>query len=190
MSGEILDQEGLGAEIRRPLRGRPPNAAKLSNQSDLSNGEDSRERAKRLAEEIRAQREGREDDGVDEFRAPPAPAGWAYQWKVKSVFGKEEISHQNNLLRNGWQPVPASRHPDFMPAGMNGANIEHKGMVLMELPQELVDDARRQDKRIADMQVNQKAGQNEAAPNTMLGDQRPETRPRLKRSYAAMPVPD
>jgi len=179
-----LESEGTSPDIRRPMRGRPSNASKLSN------AEDPRARAAELAARIRGEREGRDDDGVDEFKAPPAPDGWAYQWKTKSVFGKEEVSHQNNLLRNGWQPVPASRHPDFMPAGMKSEHIEHKGMVLMELPQELVDDARRMDKRRADMQVQHKAAQLQGAPNTMLGNQRPETAPKLSRSYSAMPVPD
>lgn len=177
-------------DIRRPMRGRPPNVSKLSNQAEMSNEEDSRARAKRLAEEIRAQREGREDDGVDEFRAPEAPPGWAYQWKVKTVFNDEQTAHQNNLQRNGWTPVPVSRHPDFLPIGRKGNTIEHKGMILMELPEELVNDARNREKRIADMQVNQKAGHLDAAPGTMLAEQTGKTKAKLSRSYAAIPIPD
>jgi len=191
MSDEMIGlTEDAGSEIRRPLRGRPPNTAKLSNQMDMSNDEDSRSRAARIAEQIRAQREGREDDGIDEFKAPAAPPGFAYQWKRKEVMGKEDFSHQNNLIRNGWAPVPASRHPDFMPLGMTGANIEHKGMVLMELPEELVTDARKMDKRRADIQVNQKAAQLEGKSNTLLDSQTEKTARKLTRSFSPIAIPD
>lgn len=185
MSDQNIDaSEDHGSEIRRPLRGRPPNAAKLSN------GDDPRARAEQRAAEIRAQKQGREDDGIDEFKAPTAPPGWAYQWKRKSTYGREDVSHYNDLKRNGWEEVPANRHPDFMPYGTTSESIELKGMVLMECPQELVDDARARESRMAKAQVSQKAAQLEGGANTLLGNQTDKTARKLGKTYAPIAIPD
>ena len=47
---------------------------------------------------------------VDKWYAA-APPGWTYEWKTHSVFNKEFPQYHNSLLRTGWAPVPASRHP-------------------------------------------------------------------------------
>lgn len=71
------------------------------------------------------------------------PAGWTYQWITSQVIGKsQKISH---FMQNGWTPVPASRHPGlFMPLDYEGA-IEQEGLMLVERPKVLTDDARREE---------------------------------------------
>jgi hypothetical protein len=86
------------------------------------------------------------DDGGDRFHVPPEiiPAGWEYQWVVDSVNGNKEIVSDQALVfwENGWRPVPADRHPGrYTPVGTKG-NIVRGGMVLMERPKALCDEAR------------------------------------------------
>ena len=114
----------------------------------MAKEEDPRDRAARRAAEIRGHL-GSMDDGVDEFAAPEPPPGWSYEWKRKLTLGAEEPSHMVALTRMGWEPVPASRHPEMMPSGGNYVHIERKGMILMERPKELVDEAREIERRRA-----------------------------------------
>lgn len=131
--------EGLGgAPISRP----PIERAPIRN-DDLRS--DLRSQSMREAEEYaREIMETRGDAAyeVDEFYIDPSimPAGWGYQWKSSHIAGKENGYHILNLQRAGWRPVPASRHKGMMPDGWEGA-IEKKGLILMELPQVLIDRA-------------------------------------------------
>lgn len=82
------------------------------------------------------------------------PEGWDYNWKANSVTGQPMIAHQTMLQQNGWTPVPATRHDGmFMPAGYNGP-IERDGLILMERPAILSEEARAEDARRAKNQVN------------------------------------
>jgi len=58
------------------------------------------------------------------------PAGWVYEWKRRSVFGRPDIAHQARI-RKTWRPVPLSRHPEMLSASLDG-EITRNGMVLME----------------------------------------------------------
>jgi hypothetical protein len=55
---------------------------------------------------------------------------------------QEDPAYAVSLARKGSEPVPADRHPSFMPDGARFATIERKGMVLMERPLELTEEAR------------------------------------------------
>jgi hypothetical protein len=78
----------------------------------------------------------------DKFWAPPAPAGWTYEWKVRTVMNEEMSSYIVELARNGWEAVPLSRHPEMMPQGWQGNTIEVEGLVLMERPSVLTEEDR------------------------------------------------
>src|ERR1700676_2790894 len=58
--------------------------------------EDPRARAARRALELREQRGGDMDDGVDKFYIDPRiiPDGWSYEWKALTVLGKENPGYQ------------------------------------------------------------------------------------------------
>lgn len=81
---------------------------------------------------------------TDEFYISPGiiPDGWSYQWKASHIAGKENGYHILSMTRSGWRPVPAERHPEMMPKGYSGP-IEKKGLILMELPQIMVERANR-----------------------------------------------
>ena len=85
----------------------------------------------------------------DKFWAPEAPAGWTYEWKVRTVMNEEQSSYIVELARNGWEAVPLNRHPDMMPHGWKGETIEVEGLVLMERPAILTQEDRAMEARNA-----------------------------------------
>lgn len=92
---------------------------------------------------------------VDRFNIPVSliPDGWSYEWKNETVLGQPDVAHQIHMAENGWTPVPASRHPGlFMPDGEKGA-IRRDGMLLMERPNELTEEARYEERVAANNQM-------------------------------------
>lgn len=157
--------------------GRPPMRPENPSESDAA-------RAARRAAELR-EHLGDSDEGTDEFFAPTPPDGWSYEWKRRLTMGQEDHSYNTALLRAGWEAVPASRHPEMMPAGAKGP-IERKGMILMERPKVIVEEARVRQLRTARAQVSGKEAQLNETPNNTL-----ERAPaKVKKSYAPMPVPE
>lgn len=128
------------------------------------------------------------DNGVDEFAAPPAPEGWTYEWKRKSSMNQEDLSNMLMVRRAGWTPVPVERHPEMMHIGAEGS-IERKGMILMERPTEIVEDARARESRIAKNQVKIKEGQL-TSNDGLLGREDSKVAPKIKKSYEPMEIPD
>lgn len=151
--------------------------------------DDPRTRAAKRAAEVRGNI-GDMDEGTDEFRAPRAPDGWTYEWKRKSVMGQEDHAYMTQLLRTGWEPVPATRHPEMMPIGTEG-NIERKGMVLMERPMELTDEVKALELKKARNQVRMKEGQlDPKGRGGMLDRADAHIDPKIKKGYEPMPIPD
>lgn len=152
--------------------------------------EDPRTRAARRAAEIRGN-VGNMDEGVDKYRIDPhmIPDGWSYEWKRKSVLGKDDPSYQVELERKGWEPVPAARHPSYMPDGGKYVTIERDGMVLMERPLELTIEARQIEHRKARLQVRNKEEQLNAAPQGHFErDNKGNSMSKISKSY--MPIPN
>ena len=152
--------------------------------------EDSRARAARRAAEIRGHI-GDMDQGVDEFFVDPSiiPEGWTYEWKRQSILGQEDATHQIHLARMGWEAVPARRHPGMMPASWTKGTIERKGMILMERPTEVVEEARRIQNKAAKDQVRAKEAQIAGAPDGTMTRDHAQTRPKINKSFEAIPIP-
>ena len=152
--------------------------------------ESSREAAEKRALEIMSNFNV-SDEAVDKFAAPPAPDGWEYEFKRRTIYNQEDPAYQIALARSGWQPVPASRHPGEMPLGNTYQTIERDGMVLMERPKIISDRIRERDKKKAREQVRAKEAQLSATPEGQFdrnADDR--TRPRIKKSFEALEVPE
>lgn len=82
------------------------------------------------------------------------PDDMVYEWKRKSIYGQEDVEHLINLDANGWSPVPAERHPELMGRrAVLGGEIVRGGMILMERPKELSEEARDLDTFAAKNQV-------------------------------------
>jgi hypothetical protein len=81
---------------------------------------------------------------TDPFHVPEEwkPDGWEYEWKAYSVYEQVQQSHMNNMQENAFRPVPASRYPGkFMANGYEGP-ILRDGLMLMERPVPLGEEAR------------------------------------------------
>lgn len=173
----------LGQKLRNTAR--PP----MRPEDDKA--EDPRARAARRAAEIRENLGGTMDDGTDKYYIPQKdiPDGWTYEWKRKSVMGKEDHNYQSALLRMGWEPVPASRHPDRMPIGHDGV-IEIDGLILMERPKELTEEARQIELRNARRQVRTKEEQlNSPSPGQFERQNKDNSLVKIRKSHEPMPIP-
>tara|TARA_R110000868_G_scaffold187316_1_gene429813 strand:- start:2285 stop:2917 length:633 start_codon:yes stop_codon:yes gene_type:complete len=152
--------------------------------------EDPRTRASRRAAEIR-NNIGSLDEGTDDFYVDQntIPPGWDYEWKRKTVLNQEDPAYQVQLARTGWEPVPADRHPSYMPDGNRHSTIERKGMILMERPKELTEEARDVELRKARNQVRHKEAQLNSAPDGQFGRDHDQVKARIGKSYEAIPIP-
>lgn len=139
----------------------PPLATEPGIAPDLS---DPRARAAARAAQLRGH--GSLDDGDDKFFIPAhiIPDGWSYEYKRHTVYGAPDPSYEVSLAQKGWEPVPASRHPELMPPAYQGNTIIRDGLVLMERPAEITDERRRRDQMNARDQVRAKEEQLGAAP--------------------------
>lgn len=127
-----------------------------------------------------------DEDYVDRFHIDPAliPPGWSYEYKRRTIWEKEDPSYTNSLRRNGWEEVPAGRHPGIM--------VEQGGMVLMERPKELTDERQAANTRIAREVIRAKEEQLGMAPTGTLPRDTPNARAarHVSRSYEPGPIPD
>lgn len=149
--------------------------------------EDPRAAAARRAAEIRGHI-GDLDEGTDEFRAPNAPDGWTYQWKRRVNLGQEDPAYQVKLARDGWEPVPTSRHPETMPHDGKSPIIERKGMVLMQMPTSIIEEKRAIELRRARGQVLGKQQQLSQAPDGHFERTSKETT--IRNTYEPLQVPN
>jgi hypothetical protein len=153
--------------------------------------ESSRERADRLSAEILA-RDEQVGDFVDKFPMPEGgpPDGFHYEWKKKSVMGFEDRSYAITLATNGWRPVPAERHPEFMPVGGTHLAIEREGLILMEIPTQVMKVRQNNAYQRARDQINIKQKQmNQAPAGHFERDNKGNSMVNIKRSYEPLQIP-
>jgi len=153
--------------------------------------DDPKERAKKRAAELRAHL-GDLDEGTDDFYVDPEsiPDGWTYEWKRHTVYGQEDPAYQVQLAREGWAPVPSSRHPAMMPAGSTDEVISRKGCILMECPTEIVMERRSLELRKARDQVRHKEAQLAGTPEGTMTRDHALVKPNIKKGYEPIPVPE
>lgn len=173
----ISEETTQAPDLRPPLR-------------SAMRDDDPRERARKRAAEIRGN-VGSLDEGVDDFYVDPGeiPDGWTYEWKRRTIANMEDPAYEVSLARMGWEPVPASRHPNMMPTTGAHQTIERKGMILMERPMELSEEARSIELRRARQQVNNKKSQLGQAPDGQFGRDHAQVKPKISNSYEPLPIP-
>ena len=178
-------------EAQAPVEA-PPEESSRRNMRPAMREEDPRVRAARRAAEVR-NNIGTMDEGPDKFFIDQSkvPAGWSYEWKRKTVLGQEDPSYMVQLERMGWEPVPASRHPSYMPDGGRYNTIERDGMILMERPAELTEEARKVELKRARNQVRQKEAQLNSSPDGQFGrDNKGSPMAKISKSYESIPIPE
>lgn len=180
---------GVAAAVAANLSAsKPPEAPPLKPRE-----EDPRARAARRAMELREQTSASDDDGVDKFYIDPKmiPDGWSYEWKTFTVLGKENPSYQVAMAHKGWEAVPRSRHAHMMPHNYQGETIEREGMILMERPLEITQEAKARDLRIARAQVRGKEEQLGGAPTgTFERANKDQSLVKVKKTFEHVPIPE
>jgi hypothetical protein len=85
--------------------------------------------------------------GVDKFAISPdqIPEGWSYQWIAETVLNAPQTSMIVGFQQNGWTEVPADRHPSIP--------VRQDGLVLVERPKALTDEARGEEIQAAKDQI-------------------------------------
>ena len=91
----------------------------------------------------------------DEFYIPveEIPDGLSYEFKRVRVMGKEDPFYLAQMREQGWEPVPSSRHPTWVPPGYTEPNIIKGDQILMDRPMELTLEAQGEARQQARQQV-------------------------------------
>lgn len=135
---------------------------------------------------------------TDHYYLPPEIHkcdGWVRDWKRYSVLNSVDTTHISELLRAGWEFVPRSRHPELAAFGSKDEHIFNRGMVLMEIPEEVYSAMQDRDKRAASNQVTSihKKAMGDALAKQFDGmERRPEDKRVnfVKRTVERLPVAD
>lgn len=73
---------------------------------------------------------------------PKPEPGYAYRWVRVSTMGNNDPMNVSSKLREGWEPVKASAHPEIQllgsGAGRSPDSIEIGGLILCKIPQEFM----------------------------------------------------
>ena len=98
--------------------------------------------------------------GANPFHIPEEaiPPGMSWQWKRLTYAGKEDITHQMMLARDGaWDPVPHEAWPARLgKMGVEGGPIVIDGMMLMQRPLQYTREAEMESLQAAKSQVSNK----------------------------------
>lgn len=184
---EVIEAEEAAA-VAPPVDARPdPRGDLRTDPRGMSPREAAELRAAQITEHM-----GDLDEGTDEFYIDPGmvPDGWCYEWKRRLLLNKEDPAYEVAVARTGWTAVPASRHPQMMPAATTSASIERKGMILMERPQSITDRAKAIEARKAALQVRAKEEQLSAAPQGQFSrNNKDASLVKISKSYEGMSVP-
>lgn len=110
------------------------------------------------------------DDNLQETVIPPIsqaliPDGMDYNWKRVSFLAKEDRQHQIRMGQYHWHPVPYDRHEGAIATeDPEKKIITNGGLVLMERPRYLTDEANEIERRKADKQVSDRFKSLKLAP--------------------------
>lgn len=170
---------------------KPTGAPTASRPAEHISAEDLRAGAQREPEHEapRVRRRLRSSDTlVDEFYIPieEIPDHLTYEWKRWSVNGAQDPFYIARLREQGFDPVPPSRHPNWLPPGYNEPYIIKGGQILMDRPKELTEEARAEDRARARTQITvaeQKLGRTPKGTMTRDYD---GARPSVQKEYGRM----
>lgn len=117
------------------------------------------------------------------------PDGSTWEWKRVSTFGQVDVENQITAKEAGWLPVtwemrdPMTRPPGLTEIGMKEPVIR-KGLMLMERPVELTQEAIGEERQRANQQVTDKFRELGQAPADTMTRQHPNLKNRIQRDYA------
>ena len=111
------------------------------------------------------------------------PEGSSYEWKRWSVNGQEDPFYIAQMREQGWEPVNPKRHPTWVPPGYSQPHIIKGGQILMERPQELTNEARKEQRQLAKNQTVEAEQRLGMTPKDTLTRQHTGVEPRVVKEY-------
>lgn len=109
-------------------------------------------------------------DYGDQFHIPEhfIEKGWSMQWCRESVYNKPDAAEMVRMQHAGWRPV----NPDRVgyDSAVEGDSLRRDGLILMERPKSLTEEAQRENQEKATQQFMASMGQFDTA-NLTVGDQ-------------------
>lgn len=83
------------------------------------------------------------------------PSDISVEWKRWSNVGEENPFYIAHLREQGWEPVNPKEHPDWVPVPPDYKDnvIIKSGLILMERPRELTEEARREMRQLSRRQI-------------------------------------
>lgn len=112
----------------------------------------------------------------------------SYEWKRFSNMGQEDPFYLASMREQGWEPVPPSRHPNWLPPGYSAQHIIKGGLILMERPIELSLQAKQEEKQLSNRQVREAELRLGFTAKGELTRDHPGVRPRIEKEVLR-PVP-
>ena len=117
------------------------------------------------------------------------PEGSSYEWKRFSTIGEEDHFYLAEMRRQGWEPVESRRHPTWVPKGYDKPNIIRGGLILMERPIELTEEARREVRDQSKQRMIEAEQRLGMTPKDTLTRQHPDIKNRVIKEWGrAVPV--
>lgn len=125
----------------------------------------------------RLQRKRRRTENPYDVPRELIPEGMSWEWKSESILGQRKDDHMAHLKDNHWRPVDQEKYPNLV--------CKKDGMVLMERPKYLTQDARREDLDIALERVQSVAQNVTETPSGQMTRAHPSVRAnsRVHRDY-------
>ena len=114
------------------------------------------------------------------------PEGSSYEWKRHSVVGLEDPFYIAQLREQGWEPVDPKRHPNWLPPGYSMPAIIKHGMILMERPIELTNEARAETRQAANKQIREAEQRLGMTPKDTMTRDHEGAKPRIVKEIGRM----
>lgn len=112
-------------------------------------------------------------EGIFDIPTHEIPEGLTYEFKRYTNMGQEDPFYLARMREQGWEPVPPSRHPNWVPPGYKEPHIIKGGQILMDRPKELTDEANRETRTLARQQIREAEQRLGLAPKDTLERVRP-----------------
>lgn len=202
----IANVDSLESPVKKK-RGRPSRKAAAERAENVAKRTGQRspehisptETAKRSASRDKAHDSGRSrtrsrrqaSDVDNPFYIPveEIPEGSSYEWKRHSNVGQENPFYIAQMRSQGWEPVDPRRHPNWVPPGYDKPEIIKEGMILMERPLELTQEAILENHTKATAQIAEAESRLGMAPKNTLSRQHPNLQNRVVKEWGrSVPV--
>lgn len=137
------------------------------------------------------QRRATADDNPFNLPLDEIPEGSTYEWKRFSNVGQEDPFYLAAQRKQGWEPVDPRKHPTWIPPGYSQPYILRDGLILMERPVELTNEARAEIRQLSRQQVIEAEQRLGMGPKDTLTRDHDGVRPKIVKEIGRMvPIED